>query len=143
MEPNHPTLSALIKLHADIGGQILANRKQAQKLAQDMKHVEAVIRMFSPGYDVTAIAAKRRNKSNPWFKRGTLFRSAVDVLRNAETPMTAREITQRLLASRGVTASPKQVRDLQAGIQTSLRNKAGGAVIAVGEGFPVHWKLTT
>jgi hypothetical protein len=28
---------------------------------------------------------QRRNKSNPWFKRRTLFRSAVDVLRRAET----------------------------------------------------------
>jgi len=48
MEPNHPTLSALIKLHADLGGQIFENRKRAEKLAEDMKHVEAVIRMFAP-----------------------------------------------------------------------------------------------
>lgn len=30
-----------------------------------------------------AISAKRRNTGNPWFKRGTLYRDAVDVLRRA------------------------------------------------------------
>src|SRR5580765_6351448 len=116
MEPNHPTLSALVKLHAEIGGKLLENRKQAKRLATDMRHVEAVIRMFKPDYDLTAIAAKRRNKSNPWFKRGTLFRSAVDALRRAEAPMTWRELAQALIAAKGVTATSKQFRDPQAAI---------------------------
>jgi hypothetical protein len=36
-----------------------------------MRHVEAVIRMFDPTYDVRRIAVKRRQKKNPWFKRAT------------------------------------------------------------------------
>jgi hypothetical protein len=44
---------------------------------------EAVLQMLQPGFSVASIAAKRRNKSDPWFKRGTLFRSTVDVLRRA------------------------------------------------------------
>jgi hypothetical protein len=94
MEPNHPTLSALIKLHADLGGQILANKKQAAKLASDMKHVEAVIKMFSPGFNTRAISAKRRFKGNPWFKQGTLFRAALDALHVAGKLLTVREITE-------------------------------------------------
>jgi len=58
--PNHPALPALLKLHANRGGQTLENRKQAAKLAQDMKHVEAVIRMFDPGFNVRTIAVRRR-----------------------------------------------------------------------------------
>jgi hypothetical protein len=50
-----------------------------------MMQVEAVVKMLQPGFNVASTAAKRRNKSNPWFKRGTLFRSAVDVLRRAGT----------------------------------------------------------
>lgn len=142
MEPNHPTLSALIKLHAEIGGKIIDNKKQAKKLAQDMQHVEAVIRMFAPGYNVASIAAKRRNKSNPWFKRGTLYRSALDVLREAGEPLTARQIAERVLARRHVTnATTKQVRDLQAGIHSSLRNHKGGGVVIAGEGLPRRWTL--
>jgi hypothetical protein len=50
-----------------------------------MMQVEAVLQMLQPGFSVAGIAAKRRNKSNPWFKRGTLLRSAVDVLRRASS----------------------------------------------------------
>jgi hypothetical protein len=35
-----------------------------------MMQVEAVLQMLQPGFSVASIAAKRRNKSNPWFKRG-------------------------------------------------------------------------
>jgi hypothetical protein len=38
-----------------------------------MLQVEAVLQMLEPGFCFAGIAAKRRNKSNPWFKRGTLL----------------------------------------------------------------------
>jgi hypothetical protein len=31
--------------------------------------------MFDPAYDVRRIAVKRRQKRNPWFKRGHMFRA--------------------------------------------------------------------
>jgi hypothetical protein len=142
MKPNHPALSALIKLHAYIGGQIFENRKKEEALADDMRHVEAVIKMLSPGFNVSGIAIRRRYKGNAWFKRGTLFRHAVDVMRKADTPMTAREITERMLAARKVTdATPKEIRDLAGGVITSLRNHDGKTVEPVGEGMPVRWRL--
>jgi hypothetical protein len=48
-----------------------------------MRAVEAVLKMFDPDYNVRAISARRRVTGNPWFKRGTLFRAALDVLRTA------------------------------------------------------------
>jgi hypothetical protein len=46
-----------------------------------MMQVEAVPKMLRPDFNITLIAPKRRVVGNPWFKRGTLFRSAVDVMR--------------------------------------------------------------
>jgi hypothetical protein len=51
--------------------------------------------MLQPGFNVATIAAKRRNKSNPWFKRGTLFRSAVDVMRRAGAPIRRGRLPRR------------------------------------------------
>ena len=42
---------------------------------QTAMQVEAVVKMLQPGFNVASIAAKRRNKGNPWFMRGALFRS--------------------------------------------------------------------
>jgi hypothetical protein len=57
------------------------NKRAAIKIRTAMMQLEAVLQLLQPGFSIAAIAAKRRNKSNPWFKRATLFRSAVDVLR--------------------------------------------------------------
>jgi hypothetical protein len=142
METNHPVLSSLTKLHADIGGQILANKRQGAKLAADMMHVEAVIKLYAPDFNTLTIAARRRYKGNPWFKRGTLFRCAMDALRESGKPMTVRELTDAMLAAKGVfDAAPKAVRDLWGGVQSALRTYEGTAVVTVGEGMPRRWTL--
>ncbi|THD45048.1 MAG: hypothetical protein E7774_08840 [Bradyrhizobium sp.] len=118
---------------------IQANKKEATRLANDMRHVEAVIRMFAPDYNVRAISAKRRNVGNPWFKRGTLFRNALDILREAGEPLTARVMADRLLAAKGATSTQRA--KIQAGILASLRDNEGKIVEPVGEGKPVRWVL--
>src|SRR3954447_748540 len=93
-------INTLSQLHAELAGKFLANHREWIRLKTCMMQVEAVMQMLQPGFSVAAIAAKRRNKSNLWFKRGTLFRSAVDVLRRATEPLTTREIAEALIAGK-------------------------------------------
>jgi hypothetical protein len=44
--PDHPAVDYLVRLHADLGGQIDANRQEAKRLTEAMGHVEAVIKLF-------------------------------------------------------------------------------------------------
>jgi hypothetical protein len=129
----------LSQLHAELAGKFAENRNAGVKIKTAMMQVEAVLQMLQPSFDVRSISAKRRNKSNPWFKRGTLFRSAVDVLRRAAAPMTAREIAEALIADKAPQAARKQAIDLQAAILVALRKRNGRAVI--GEGAPLRWLL--
>jgi hypothetical protein len=116
----------LSQLHAELAGKFLENRSAAVKIKTAMLQVEAVMQMLQPGFSVRSIAAKRRNKSNPWFKRGTLYRKALDVLRTAEQPMTATDIAWAVMAAADVkTDDKKAVQVLGQGIQASLRNHAG------------------
>lgn len=134
-------LYALAKLHSELAGKLLDNAAERKRLTVGMLQVEAVMKMLSPGYDVRRIAV-RRKKLNPWFKRGTVFRLAVDEMRKAEAPLTAREITARMLATRKVAdATQKQVRDLTGGVLTSLRNHNGSTVAATVGEFPQRWRL--
>jgi hypothetical protein len=99
----------LSQLHAELAGKFLETRRQGVRLKTAMMQVEAVLQMLQPGFSVAGIAAKRRNKSNPWFKRGTLFRSAVDVLRRASSPMTPREIANGPDSRQGRPGHPQTV----------------------------------
>jgi hypothetical protein len=131
----------LERLHAELGGKIQQNKEEAERLADDMRHVEAVLKMLDPSYSVRSIAVRRR-KANPYFKRGTIFRSVLEFLRDATEPLTASDITSRLLASKGVSEpSREDFRNLFGGVQSSLRNNDGVTVRAVGEGKPARWKI--
>jgi hypothetical protein len=134
-------ISALLKLHAELGGKLLDNRKQAARLRGDMRHVEAVIQLLEPGFKLRPLAI-RRNKPNPWFKRGTVFRHAIEALKAVGRPLTSREITIAMLAKHGVSnPNPQDVHSLICGINSSLRHNKGRAVFSVGQGFPIHWTV--
>jgi hypothetical protein len=136
-----PAIYALERLHAELGGQINQNKREAKRLAQSMVHVEAVLKMLEPTYDVRPIAVRRR-KPNNHFKRGTLFRAALDVLRVAERPLTTREIVGRMFTARGVsTPSDHDRRTVEGGVYSSLLNHRGQTVERVGEGIPARWKI--
>nr|WP_166294410.1 hypothetical protein [Bradyrhizobium sp. 2S1]MCK7670841.1 hypothetical protein [Bradyrhizobium sp. 2S1] len=125
----------------ELGGQILANRQQHDALSEQMRHVEAVIKMLDPTYNLGRIAVKRR-KPNPWFKRGTLYRRALDVLRTATEPMTTTELAEAVLKNHGVVnASKPDLQLIALGIQHSLKNHEGKGVERVGEATPARWRL--
>jgi hypothetical protein len=131
----------LEQLHAELAGKILDNKREAKRLAESMVHVEAVLKLLVPGYDVRPIAIRRR-KTNPWFKRGTVLRHALGVLRTAKGPLTAREITVAMLAARGVTDPPrKELRGLITSVQSCLHNYKGDILRPVGQGMPGRWAL--
>src|SRR5882757_4765670 len=140
---HRPAMQTLERLHAELGGQILENKEEAQRLAGQMLHVEAVIKMLDPGYSLRAISVKRR-QPNPWFKRGTVYRRAVDVLRTATEPLTAREIAERVLAATNVANPDKDaLADLAGSVLASLRNHKGKGIQRTNEGSPARWRLHT
>jgi len=138
-----PAIFTLERLHSELGGKILENRQERDSLAEQMRHVEAVIKMLDPSYSLRAIAVKRR-KPNPWFKRGTIYRRAVDVLRTATDPLTAREIAEHVLAANNIERPDNDaLADLIGTINSSLRNHDGKGVQRTNEGIPARWRLAT
>jgi hypothetical protein len=139
--PDHPAVDYLVRLHADLGGQIEANRQEAKRLAGAMRHVEAVIKLFDPAYSLRAIAARRRRKVNAWFKRGTMGRAILDVLKAATEPLPTRTIAERMLATRGIAEpDPADVRDLESGVRAAIRQSLAKHLLADGS-KPARWRL--
>jgi hypothetical protein len=136
-----PAVYALLKLHAELGGKINDNKRQAAKLRSDMKHVEAVLHLIEPGFNARRIAPRRRYNPNPLFRRGTIFRAVLDVLRATPEPMSGDEIAVALLQSKGVAEPTRdQRRHMWGAVSASLRNHEGKTVEAV-EGRPRRWRL--
>lgn len=138
---NKQALYALEQLHAELAGKLKESKKETARIAADMKKVEAVMKLFDPDYSLRGIAVRRRRK-NPWFKRGTLFRAAVDAMRDAQGPLTTRQIAERMLQAKGIpNPSEDDLRDLSNSVQASLRFQKDKKVQIVDRGPPVCWSL--
>lgn len=130
----------LERLHAELAGKIIDNKREAERLRRAMVHVEAVLKLLSPDYDVRPIAVRRR-KVNTWFKRGTLLRHALAALRTAEGPLTTREVVLRMLTAKGVTnATPFAIRGLCVSTSEALRTYNGRSVVSDGK-VPARWSV--
>jgi hypothetical protein len=141
--PGHPAVDYLVRLHVDLGGRIKTAEAERVRLATDMQHVEAVLKMFDPEYNVRAIAARASRRrirgssvapcsGKPW------------ALRNATAPMTVTEIAHAVLAANNLTevATRKRRLGIERGIRATLEDHAGkGTVERIGEGVPKRWKL--
>ena len=132
----------LEQLHAELAGKIIDNRKEGRRLVAAMKHVEAVLKLLQPGYDVRPIAV-RRKKLNPWFKRGTVLRAALDVLRAADGLLTAREITERMVKAKGAhDPKPEAIRALTCSVSSCLQNYRDRGVAAHDKSVPCRWSVS-
>lgn len=134
-------MHTLRQLHAELAGKVLDNKTEAKRLETAVAQVEAVMKLLDPSFSLRAVAVRRR-KPNPWFKRGTMFRAALDAMRGAEDAMTARTIAERMLAAKRVTdASPAALSDLSGAVQSSMRQHKGGLVVLEDRGPPARWRL--
>jgi len=132
----------LEQLHAELGGKILDNKTEAERLRQAMVNVEAVLKLLDPSHSLRTISIRRR-KPNTWFQRGTIFRGALDILRNAKgRPMSVSEITAAMLATKGISDAPRSaVANLEGSVRSSLWNNTDKTVKTVGEGAPTRWTI--
>ncbi len=136
----HQAKLTLIQLHAELCGKVIDNKKEAERLAESVAHVEAVLKLLDPAFSLRPIAIRRR-KVNPWFKRGTQFRYALDALREADRPLTTSEIVSRMIAAKGIeNPSQADIRMIFGSVGVSLREHEGESVVKY-DGRPVRWSV--
>jgi len=135
-------MHTLRQLHSELAGKLIDNKSESRRITSAMKQVEAVMKLLQPDFNLRPIAIRRR-KPNPYFKRGTVFRHALDALRVAAKPMTAREVAVAMLAAKGAQEpSADGVRVLTNAVQASLQNHEGKSVRRIGKGSPGRWQIS-
>jgi len=97
-----PAIYTLERLHAELGGKIKDSRRAARRLAGVMKHVEAVLKMHDPKFNLQTIAPRRRYKAAAPYRRGEVFRTIMSIMLLVDRPLTSREISETLLKRAGI-----------------------------------------
>ena len=134
-------VSALVRKFSEIKGKLKASEKHSRELRADLVHIEAVLKLFRSNYETAAIMATRPKRPIRWGKRGQGWRSALEILRKAEAPMSAREIGLQVARKLGVEAKGEPLRYLVTSIGDSLqRGTKKGIVAQIGE-YPRRWEI--
>ena len=102
--------------------------------------LDATLRLFAPGMSLS-----KRSARPSWLRRGECSRLVLDVLRSARQPLTAREITERLLAAKRAGATNADARDaLHKTVLAALNNGRNKGLIertGSGLGAAASWRL--
>lgn len=105
---------------------------------EDVAHVAAVLLMFRPGEDLSALRPLRPYSRAGRNSRRTWMRGALDVLRTANGPMTAREIAERVIAAQGLALTTQLRINVVNSLLIGLPKKPG---VTCYPGRPRRWVL--
>lgn len=134
-------VEGLAKKRAEIAGAIERCHIELQRLAQDLEHIDATLRIVAPDLAVESIAPKVFKPPQDWSKRGDMSRVMLSILRTARNPMTSREIAAQMVVERGLAAEGKMLNLMSKRCATALRGLRGRGLVRSCEGPAGFWLL--
>ena len=137
-------ISALVNKRARLDGEIQMRRYQISRLEMELAHIDAVIRMFQPGYDVSKIATKRSiQRSKAGTVKGSGTREALTILRESGEPLSCRDIAERILAKRKEEADADTISRLANNIHGSFSRRRDGVLLVDITTQPATWRIAS
>ncbi len=142
-------VSGLVAKHSELAGIIHFYRAEIERVAADLKHLAATIKLFSPEIDLRSLGAKRVTISSPsvggfkYFKSKESHTLVLDQLRVATEPLSAPMICATIMADRGM----EDTKELRISIQRTLtgtlrRLEKRGLVKEVDRsGLKIFWQI--
>ena len=136
-------ITALARKYAQLMDRLRIAQADVEKLRLDIGHVEATIRLFRAEYDMGAIPVKRLRRSAPWLRKGQYGRNAIEILREFDRPMEAREVALEMMRRRGITDQDEEsVKCITNAVRAALKRfTRDGALKVHTDGFPQRWSL--
>ena len=95
-------VSGLVTKRSELAGEVEHHRRELQRLADELGHVDATIRLFDPSYDLGTIRVSKRGHRHLWFGQGECQRLVLEVLREAVEPLSSNALTHALLVRKGL-----------------------------------------
>ena len=126
-------VSGLVAKRGEVAGEAQHCRRELQRLADELGHLDATIRLFDPDYDLGGIRPRQRRRGHRWFGPGECQRLVLEVLRDAAGPLSDQGVAVAVATRKGVQDRPEALAALQKTTLAVLRRLAGkGAARAVG-----------
>lgn len=136
---NH-VISGLIRRRREVAGDILDLLAKVDVLANDLDALDRALRVFDPDIQLDQIPALQVRPKPDWAIKGEMVRAVFTVLREASAPMQTRELTEAVLARRGIEGEPTRLQIKR--VRKCLdRQRQRGALIGESVGGVLCWRV--
>ena len=145
MDTSNPVLSGLIRKRAEMAGEADTLRVRLAAIVANLGHVDAVIGLFDPAFDLATIRPKRPRASDAT-KPGEMSRFVLDALREAGEPVPTSVIAARLMAERGMDAEDRALwRAVSKRVGMTLRHQEQRGTVRSqpGPGRTMLWEVAS
>lgn len=118
-----------------------AKRERLESVELLLKSTKVIMTEIAPTWNPASIKPSRKNASKLPFDSGVVTRSAFDVMRQENRPMTAREIAKIVVEQKGFDAEDGDlVTRVKTAIDASLRAK-DGKFVEGSKGYGKKWTI--
>lgn len=141
-------VSALTAKRSELAGMIQYHRTEIERVAADLKHLDATLKIFAPEIDLRRIGAKCIRKSSmggfKFFKSGESHLLILDLLREAGRPLFTADILDQIIERKALDDNSETRITLQRTISGSLRRLEQRGLVqhaGHGKGRALAWEI--
>ena len=142
MSESH-VVTGLVAKRAELAGRIEQCHRELERLVANVSYLDGSIKLFAPDYKLEGLRVKTHRQRNQYFHQGECQRLVLEILRDAEEPLSARQIAEALVERKALEATPAIIEQMRKNAWGVLRRLAGNGVIrdTGTEGGSKTWKV--
>lgn len=122
-------ISALVNKRSELSGLMTHYKKELSRLGEEVKTLDAAIKLFEPDYELDCIKTKQFKRKNSFFKHGECSRMMLNYLRVATSPLSTQDLTLKVITDKGLELSPNDQKALRMTIYSTLSLQAKKGLI--------------
>ena len=141
-------VSALVTKRSDLAGMIQFYRFETERVASDLKHLDATLKLFAPEINLRSLGTKRVRKSSmggfKFLKPGESHRLILDLLREAGCSLLTADLLDQIIERKKLDDTQDVRMTLQRTISGSLRRLEQRGMVrhaGAGKGRALTWEI--
>jgi hypothetical protein len=132
MEHDH-IIAGLVRKRAELDGDVREAEKRIAALRADIDALDRTMRLFDPAQPAASVRSA--------VGIGGFTRPILDTLRQAETPLSARDIATKLAAARGQDVSTSAAMQAMTNRVRGALSRARAGLVSEKRGDTIFWRV--
>jgi hypothetical protein len=138
---DQPIIRGLLRKRAEIQQNLMIAERQAAEWRMDLSSLDRVLKVYDPALIPEAPKTTPRTSQLASVPQGQRGLSILDVLREAEEPLSARQIAGKLAARHGIdVGTTTAVNHLVSRIRAHLSRQRPGVLVNERDGETLLWR---